>query len=126
MPCYRCGARQTDPAAGPSPWKRGVRDRAQVLVCPRCQAGRDWTADLDACPRCGSTALVRTLGETSCRGCGASPVTPVPVGERVGAGAAGAAVPAASVEVPPERAALAAEVAAAIDRVLARSPRGDA
>ena len=69
MPCYRCGARQTDPGKGPSPWKRGVIDDEQVLVCPDCQATHNWTADLDKCASCGSTMLVRALGETRCRAC---------------------------------------------------------
>jgi hypothetical protein len=69
MPCYRCGARQTDPGKGPSPWKRGVISDEQVLVCPDCQAIHDWTADLDKCESCGSTMLVRALGETRCRAC---------------------------------------------------------
>ena len=69
MPCYRCGARQTDPGKGPSPWKRGVIDDEQVLVCPDCQGSHDWIADLDRCASCGSTMLVRQLGETRCRQC---------------------------------------------------------
>ena len=69
MPCYRCGARQTDPGKGPSPWKRGVIADEQVLVCPDCQSSHDWTADLDRCESCGSTVLVRALGETRCRAC---------------------------------------------------------
>jgi hypothetical protein len=69
MPCYRCGARQTDPGKGPSPWKRGVIADEQVLVCPECQQTHDWTADLDRCESCGSTMLVRALGETRCREC---------------------------------------------------------
>jgi hypothetical protein len=69
MPCYRCGARQTDPGKGPSPWKRGVIDDEQVLVCPDCQTTHEWTADLDKCGSCGSTMLVRALGETRCRAC---------------------------------------------------------
>ena len=70
MPCYRCGARQTDPGKGPSPWKRGVVADEQVLVCPACQGAHDWVADLDRCAGCGSTMLVRALGETRCRECG--------------------------------------------------------
>ena len=70
MPCYRCGARQVDPARGPSPWKRGVRGNRQVLICPGCQSGRDWASDLDRCPRCGGVRLVRRLGEVECRDCG--------------------------------------------------------
>jgi hypothetical protein len=69
MPCYRCGARQTDPGKGPSPWKRGVIADSQVLVCPDCQARHEWVADLDHCGSCGSTMLVRALGETRCRQC---------------------------------------------------------
>ena len=69
MPCYRCGARQVDPGKGPSPWKRGVIHDEQVLVCPDCQATHDWTADLDRCESCGSTMLLRALGETRCRAC---------------------------------------------------------
>lgn len=74
MPCYRCSARQVDPVRGASPWKRGVRAGRQVLVCPDCQRAADWTADLDRCPSCGSTALVRRLGETVCRSCGRTSV----------------------------------------------------
>ena len=69
MPCYRCGARQTDPGKGPSPWKRGVVADQQVLVCPECQVAHAWTSDLDRCESCGSTMLVRALGETRCRAC---------------------------------------------------------
>src|SRR3954469_22953574 len=69
MPCYHCGARQTDPGKGPSPWKRGVIADEQVLVCPDCQTTHNWTADLDRCQSCGSTMLVRALGETRCRAC---------------------------------------------------------
>jgi hypothetical protein len=69
MPCYRCGARQTDPGKGPSPWKRGVIADEQVLVCPDCQQVHDWVSDLDRCESCGSTMLVRALGETRCREC---------------------------------------------------------
>ncbi|MFD0536410.1 hypothetical protein ACFQY7_24410 [Actinomadura luteofluorescens] len=58
MPCFRCGARQTDPVRGASPWKRGVRADHQVLICPRCQAVHDWADALDRCSECGSAALV--------------------------------------------------------------------
>jgi len=70
MPCYRCAARQTDPGKGPSDWKRGVVDGVQVLICPSCQQAHDWKADLDRCAECGSTMLVRVLGESRCRACG--------------------------------------------------------
>jgi len=105
MPCYRCGARQVDPGRGASPWKRGVRQDRQVLICPDCQAGHDWAAELDRCRTCGSGHLVRRLGEVECRDCGqvhepASAATgPIP-----------AAAPAPG---------LAEEVAQALDRVLA-------
>jgi hypothetical protein len=74
MPCYLCAARQTDPGKGPSDWKRGVVRGAQVLVCPSCQLGHDWTADLDRCAACDSTMLVRALGETRCKACGSARV----------------------------------------------------
>ena len=70
MPCYRCDTRQTDPARGASPWKRGVREGVQVLVCPDCQRAHNWVADLDRCAACGSTALVRELDQVRCRECG--------------------------------------------------------
>jgi hypothetical protein len=72
MPCYRCATRQSDPRSGPSDWKRGVVAGVQVLVCPGCQRTHDWQADLDRCRVCGSTLLVRALGETCCRSCGAA------------------------------------------------------
>jgi hypothetical protein len=107
--CHVCGARQTDPARGASPWQRGVVAGAQVLGCPACQRSGAWAAALDRCAACGSTALVRRLGETACRGCGH-----VGDGVAAGDGAAGGA---------PEsgRGALADEVAAALDRTFGRS-----
>ena len=66
MPCFRCGARQTDPDRGASPWWRGVSADCQVLVCPDCQP----IADLDRCQSCGSTGLICRLGEVECRSCG--------------------------------------------------------
>ncbi len=111
MPCYRCQRRQDDPARGASPWKRGVLAGEQVLVCPDCQRGRDWTAELDRCGKCGSTTLVRTLGETVCRSCGISGTSTAP------------ALSAASMpeSTNPEGSALSEEVRAALDRVLRRS-----
>ena len=108
--CYVCGARQTDPARGASPWQRGVVRGEQVLGCPSCEASGAWAASLDACAGCGSTALLRRLGDTVCRACGH----------------AGDGVPAAD---PPPRAEQAArpvsdEVAAALDRVFGRGPDG--
>ncbi|HEX4292321.1 MAG TPA: hypothetical protein VH021_25590, partial [Trebonia sp.] len=69
MPCYRCGARQTDPERGPSPWKRGVVREHQVLVCPACQSQADWTAGLQLCTRCGSLHLIRRLDQIECLDC---------------------------------------------------------
>lgn len=70
MPCYRCGIRQTDPERGKSPWRRGVRHDQLVLVCPGCQESGDWTADLQACAKCGSAHLIRRLGQVECLDCG--------------------------------------------------------
>jgi hypothetical protein len=70
MPCFRCGTRQSDPVRGASAWKRGVRADRQVLLCPVCQTATNWSADLDTCAGCGSTALICRLGEIECRDCG--------------------------------------------------------
>lgn len=72
MPCYRCGAREHDPGRGSRMWVRAVRFDEQVLVCPECQQTRGWSDDLDRCSVCGSTTLVRRLGQTVCRACEAS------------------------------------------------------
>lgn len=42
------------------------------MICPECQLRPDWPAELDRCPTCGSTAMVRRLGETHCRSCDTS------------------------------------------------------
>jgi hypothetical protein len=69
MPCYRCGARQSDPEQGKSsPWKRGVRREHQVLICPECLGAA--SADLDGCDRCGGTRLIRRLDQIECVDCG--------------------------------------------------------
>ncbi|WP_219461004.1 hypothetical protein [Nonomuraea rhizosphaerae] len=109
MPCYRCGARQTDPVRGASPWKRGVRRETQVLICPDCQRLHD--LDLDACHTCASTALICRLGEVECRSCGSvwmarADTLMSPDEAMVGSGA------------PPG---LSAEVEAALNRVLGRA-----
>ncbi|ACY97225.1 MULTISPECIES: hypothetical protein [Thermomonospora] len=110
MPCFRCGARQSDPVRGASPWKRGVRADRQVLICPGCQSSPNWTAELDRCAECGSTALICRLGEVECRSCGyvreARPQERP--GDLVTSGAPG----------------LSEEVAAALSRVLKRGPIG--
>jgi hypothetical protein len=104
--CHVCGARQTDPARGTSPWQRGVAGGVQVLGCPDCQASGAWAAALDSCVSCRSTALVRRLGETYCRSCG-----------HEGPGVPAAAPPPAAAG---ERTSLAADVAAALDRAFGR------
>lgn len=107
MPCYRCGARQTDPLRGPSPWRRGVRADRQVLVCPACQAVHGWETELDRCAACGADALLCRLGEVECRACGhVREAVPgdAPDLHLVTSGAPG----------------LSEEVAAALDRVLRR------
>jgi hypothetical protein len=102
MPCYRCGVRQADPEQGKSsPWKRGVRDEHQVLICPECAASAP--GELDRCPGCGSTRLIRRLDQVECVACGlARDVNPEP----------GPSAPAPGT--------LADEVASALDRVLRR------
>jgi len=108
MPCYRCGARQTDPVRGASPWKRGVRRETQVLICPDCQ--RLHAGDLDACATCGSTSLICRLGEVECRSCGAV--------RQARSDTFACAGPLVGSAPPPG---LSAEVEAALNRVLGRA-----
>ncbi|MFF5261037.1 hypothetical protein ACFY4C_19030 [Actinomadura viridis] len=113
MPCFRCGARQTDPVRGASPWKRGVRAERQVLICPGCQAAHGGTADLDRCASCGSAALGCRLGEIECRDCGhtrAAVRDDACADDRVPSGAA------------PVDSGLSEEVAAALTRFFRRDP----
>jgi hypothetical protein len=118
MPCYRCGARQTDPDRGQSPWRRGVRHDRQVLVCPGCQAAHDWAADLDTCASCGGVHLVRRLGEVECRDCGA--VAPSSGGPGQPAGPGGPAEPGGGQPHGGHAPGLSEEVALALERVLGR------
>ncbi|MFC5181575.1 hypothetical protein [Actinomadura harenae] len=111
MPCFRCGARQTDPVRGASPWRRGVLADHQVLVCPACQAAGGWSDALDHCSCCGSAALVCRLGDVECRECGHTREA-----VRDEPGRAPEPAPAA----PSPGADLSQEVAAALDRVLGR------
>jgi hypothetical protein len=138
MPCYRCGTRQVDPEHGKSPWKRGVIDEHQVLVCPACQPTAD--VDLDRCVRCGNVHLIRRLDQVECLDCrlvrdaeseaasgpaplsaaarpsGSAPsagVAPVPGGASASSGAREGGGPARDP-------ALAAEVARALEKVLGR------
>ena len=120
MPCYRCGTRQVDPDRGASPWKRGVRADCQVLICPGCQSGRDWAADLDRCAVCSGVRLIRRLGEVECRDCGhvrAPDATagPAAAGAQMTTGRS----PGAGERPEGPAPGLAEEVARALDRVLA-------
>jgi hypothetical protein len=111
VPCYRCGARQTDPSRGESPWRRGVSGEQLVLVCPACQGSTDWTAALDHCERCASAHLIRRLGQTECLDCG---LVRDPSAAS-GPGAAGLDPGAAGLDP-----GLAEEVSRALDRLLGR------
>jgi hypothetical protein len=124
MPCYRCGARQTDPGRGQSPWRRGVRRDCQVLVCPECQVAPDLAGDLDQCPRCGSAHLVRRLGEVECRDCGTVVPPSGAPDEPAGSGSADgvlAGSPPSAQSNGGQGGGLSEEVALALDRVLGRS-----
>lgn len=105
MPCFRCGARQSDPEPGPSPWRRAVCDGRQVLVCPECQDGGDWRDAVDACPGCGSLDLTRRLGQTVCTQCLTLIHADLPV----------------VADSPPADDVLSRDVADAIERVLGRA-----
>ncbi len=118
MPCYRCGTRQADPDRGESPWKRGVRDDEQVLICPQCQASHDWAADMDRCAHCSGIHLLRRLGETECRDCGAVGAVHLPA-PRPGSGLG----PDAGHAGPGTAPGLAEEVELALARVLGRAGR---
>ena len=125
MPCYHCGTRQLDPDRGESPWTRGVLRDHQILVCPRCQMQRDWTAELDRCGRCASAHLVRRLDEVECRDCGlirltgaeGEPGTDHVCGPRVAPASREARLPSAP---DPE---LAAEVERALAKVLGKTAK---
>ncbi len=122
MPCYRCGVRQVDPVRGHSPWRRGVHNDQQVLVCPACQVAADWTADMDKCPQCGSVHLVRRLGEVECRDCGAVvPPAAEPASAAPASAAPAAPVPAGEPALGGRAPGLSEEVALALERVLGRS-----
>jgi len=119
LPCYRCGARQTDPERGKSPWRRGVRSDQLVLVCPACQESGDWTAELESCAGCRSVHLIRRLGQVECLDCGlVREPEAVLIPGLVPAGPSGAAAPAGASASPD--AALAEEVGRALDRLLGR------
>ena len=111
MGCVTCGRRQVDPESGSSTWRRAVVRGEQVLVCPQCQ-GEGGTAGLARCVSCGSTVLVKRLGEVTCRDCGA-------VGDPIRVYAAGDQASGPEV-TSPGREALQRDVAAALDRLLGR------
>jgi hypothetical protein len=119
MPCFRCGTRQNDPPRGASLWRRGVRGGEQVLICPECQRTTDWTALLDRCGYCGSTALGRRLGEVTCRDCGRSAPSAAELADtQTDAPPLRVVLTAPRVDSPdPE---LAAQVNAALDRLFGR------
>jgi uncharacterized Zn finger protein (UPF0148 family) len=125
MPCYRCGARQSDPARGLSPWLRAVRADTQVLVCPECQQTHSWSNDVDHCPTCGSTKLIRRLGSTVCRDCEASATAEfLAIESTIDRGAAvRAAANAGRHRGRTDTRELTEEVGAAIDRVLGKHAR---
>jgi len=119
VPCYQCGARQADPERGPSPWKRGVIREHQVLVCPACQLRDGWSAELQACARCGGVRLTRRLDQVECLDCrlvrDAAPDEPGPGRQGPGQQRPGRTDPGGDPE-------LAAEVARALSRVLGPRP----
>jgi hypothetical protein len=126
MPCYRCDLRQVDPDRGQSPWKRGVKSGAQVLICPACQGSFDWMSDLDQCSVCGGVHLMRRLGEVECRDCGMV-CEPADAGAGGGVGVApagpGADGSGGRTEGGHEPGSLADDVERALERVLGRSRR---
>jgi hypothetical protein len=77
-------------------------------------------ADLDRCAECGSTMLVRALGETVCRACGLVRSEAPEVGSEVGSEIGSDDAAAAPGGVDPG---FADEVAAALARVLKSSLR---
>ena len=129
MPCYRCGTRQADPEPGKSsPWRRGVISEHQVLVCPACQSAA--LADLERCPGCRGTHLIRRLDQVECLDCRlvrdatpdpvATQAPPVATAPRAPSVPSAPSAPAAyeSPAGPGSGSALAAEVARALERVL--------
>src|ERR1700749_2967170 len=116
MPCFHWGTRQVAPDRGPSPWGRGLLNDHQILVCPDCQAQRDWTADLDRCGRCGSAHLVRRLDEVECRDCGLIRLTGTVPPARAASDPDGAAMASPDPE-------LAAEVERALAKVLGKTAK---
>lgn len=123
MPCFRCGAREADPARGSRLWVRAVRSDLQVLVCPECQQNGSWSSEVDHCPTCDGTNLVRRLGETVCRSCESSATAEFLAVESTTD--RGIAVTADGHPRAEDRD-LSSEVATALDRVLGRAPAGDA
>jgi len=112
MPCYRCGVRQTDPARGESPWRRGVLREHLVLVCPLCVERADWASGLDCCGRCGGTHLMRRLDQVDCLDCGhVRDASAVEAGGAAGGGGAAGAARSPDAK-------LAQEVAQALARIL--------
>jgi hypothetical protein len=68
VPCYRCGARQSDPDPGkPSPWRQGLIAEHQVLLCPDCYPPA--ADNLTRCSRCAGVRLIRRLDQVECLDC---------------------------------------------------------
>jgi hypothetical protein len=122
VPCYRCGARQSDPARGTNLWVRGVRADEQVLICPDCQQTKGWSTDLDHCSVCGATTLVRRLGHTVCRSCEASATAEFLAVETTMDRGFAIRMPGPGRHRRTDSRDLSADVASAIDRVLGRAP----
>jgi hypothetical protein len=100
-----------------------------VLVCPACQRRPGWSGELQSCARCGSLHLIRRLDQVECLDCclvrdaawddTARDDTARDDTAREQAGP-GDTVPADGPVGPVGDAALAAEVASALSRVLRR------
>jgi hypothetical protein len=88
-----------------------------VLVCPACQEAADWTDDLERCGRCRSVHLIRRLGQVECLDCG---LVREPEATLVPVGAAEPGRARQEARVIGRDAALADEVARALDRLLGR------
>lgn len=126
MPCYRCGTRETDPGRGSRLWVRAVRADLQVLVCPECQQSSSWTTEVDHCPTCNGTNLVRRLGQTVCRSCESSATAEfLAVESTMDRGLTPVGSPGRH-RRPDDGRDLEAEVASALDRVLGRHAKQSA
>jgi hypothetical protein len=97
----------------------------QVLICPDCYPAA--RAELVHCSRCDGVRLVKRLDQVECLGCRLTrdALPAAPAEERAPPAPQAASAPAVSPGSPAPRAtdpALAAEVAAALDRILRDRP----